>query len=83
MQDREVRLPVARQRGESLKEATQLSAKSYAAAEAKAAVGVGNPLVLDPLAGFPNPPYFNRKLKFTSALDGMGRIRLAAFTIGE
>ena len=60
-----------------------MSAKSYAAAEAKAAVGVGNPLVLDPLAGFPNSPYFNRKLRFMSGMDSIGRIRLAAFTIGD
>ena len=83
MQDREAILPAARRRAELLKEATQLSAKSMAAAQAKAAVGIGNPLVFDPLAGFPTSPYFDRKLKFTSAIDGTGRIRLAAFTIQD
>lgn len=50
---------------------------------ALAAIGGGNPPVLDPLAGFPNSPFFRRNLKFIQVQDGIGRIRLAAFTIGE
>jgi hypothetical protein len=63
-----------------------LSAESLAAAKAQAAVGIGNPLVLDPLAGLPIfevSPYFKRNLRFRSAIDAMGRIRLCAMTIED
>lgn len=68
-----------------------MSAESYAAAgatakdvsshELRSLVGIGNPLVFDPPAGFPNPSYFNRKLRFRSVIDVTGRIRLSALTI--
>lgn len=48
-----------------------------------AAVGNGNPPVFDPLAGFPNSPFFNRKLKFCSTFDALGRVRCSAFTIHD
>lgn len=50
---------------------------------APAAVGMGNRPVFDPLAGFPHPPFFNRKLQFFSGCDTKGRIRLYAMTIHE
>ncbi|AVD99745.1 hypothetical protein HWB51_gp067 [Mycobacterium phage Cuke] len=49
----------------------------------KAAVGDGNPPILDPSAGFPNHPFFDRKLRFVSASDTKGRIRLCALTVDE
>jgi len=45
-----------------------------------AANGSGNPSVFDPLAGYPNHPYFNRDLLFTSAKDMVGRTKLAAIS---
>lgn len=60
-----------------------MSAKSDVADVAQAAVGVGDHSVIDPLSGFPNDPFFNRKLRFVSATDSMGRIRLAALTTQE
>lgn len=50
------------------------------ATQNSAAVGNGNPLVFDPLAGFPLHPFFQRKLRFVQAFDSAGRIRLAAFS---
>jgi hypothetical protein len=61
------------------REATQLSAVN----KAVLTMGTGNPPVLDPLAGIPSHPYFNRQLRFTSACDSIGRIRLATITIQE
>lgn len=46
-------------------------------------IGVGSPPVPDPLAGIPNDPFFDRKLRFTQVMDSKGRIRLGAFTIQE
>jgi hypothetical protein len=46
-----------------------------------AAVGEGNPPVPDPLAGIPFSPFFMRDLRFVTAVDKKGRMRLAALTI--
>ena len=59
------------------------SASDDGTRDLRSLVGGGNPPVLDPLAGFPNSPFFRRNLKFIQVQDGIGRIRLAAFTIGE
>jgi hypothetical protein len=56
-------------------EATQLSAAHGAA------VGTGNPVVLDPLPGISPDPFFLRDLRFCSIMDTSGRIRFAALTI--
>ncbi|QGJ90149.1 hypothetical protein HWC80_gp062 [Mycobacterium phage Indlulamithi] len=58
--------------------------RSEAVAIARAAVGIeGNRSVLDPLAGIPNHPFFDRKLRFFSGCDSKGRIRLYAMTIQD
>ncbi|QNJ59334.1 hypothetical protein SEA_MRMIYAGI_122 [Mycobacterium phage MrMiyagi] len=58
-----------------------MSAKRIVAPQA--AVGSGNPPIFDPSAGFPNHPFFNRNLRFVSASDSRGRIRLCALTIED
>lgn len=76
------RIPV---RNEIKREATQLSATKDVSQRApvSAAIGMGNRLVNDPLAGIPNSPFFNRELRFFSGMDGKGRVRLCAFTINS
>jgi len=48
-----------------------------------AADGIENPPVFDPPAGFSNHPFFERKLRYGTARDSIGRNRLAAYTIHE
>lgn len=68
---------------ESGREATHLSAINDVSARHvndSAADGMGSPRVLDPLAGISPHPFFLRDLRFVSAMDCKGRVRLAAFT---